>query len=179
MKLIQPTVRFNNELSVVSCPFDFSNPPFDAKDFAIALTKKMIKENGLGLASIQVGVPYRIFSIRTDPSYVCFNPRIVDFGGEVTLSEEGCLSFPGMKVKVKRYDELRLRFQNHDGTFITRKLAGLAARVAQHEYDHLDGVLFYNRASQFHRDQALKRWEAHLKKSSALNNKKERAGEAI
>jgi peptide deformylase len=70
-----------------------------------------------------------------------------------------------MKVKVKRYDEVRLRFQHHDGTFITRKFGGLAARVVQHEFDHLDGILHYNRANRFHRDQALNKWERALKRS--------------
>lgn len=177
MKLILPTQRFNNELSVVSDPFDFNNPPFDPQDFAVKFAQKMIKENGIGLAAIQVGVPYRIFAIRTDPVYVCFNPKIVDIGGEITSYNEGCLSFPDMFVKIKRHDEVRLRFQHHDGTYITRKLAGLAARIAQHEYDHLDGVLFYNRASSFHREQALKKWERNLERTAKerahINSKKE------
>lgn len=170
MELIKPTQRFNNALTVESTPFDFSRPPFNPQEFAVALGKKMIKENGVGLASIQVGVPFRIFAIRTDPVYVCFNPHIVGTTGELIVAEEGCLSFPGMLIKVKRYEEVRLRFQTHDGKFITRKLAGLAARVAQHEHDHLDGVLFYNRASLYHRDIALRKWERELKRTSALNS---------
>ena len=166
MEVIKPTTRLN-ELAKVSEPFDFSNPPFDPKEFAEALARKMIKENGIGLAAIQVGIPYRIFAIRTDPIFVCFNPRVVDVSGQEIIHEEGCLSFPGMTVKVKRFEEVRLRFQNHDGKFITRKLAGLAARVAQHESDHLDGVLFYNRATPYHREQALRRWERALKRKSA------------
>jgi peptide deformylase len=174
MELIKPTKRFDNELSVVSAPFDFTNPPFDPKSFSEALAKKMIRENGIGLAAIQIGMPYRVFVVRTDPVYVCFNPKIVDLGGEENIMEEGCLSFPGMSVKVKRFDELRLRFQNHDGQFATRKFAGLAARVIQHEYDHLNGILFYNRASRYHRDAALKKWERTLvKKSAPINTQKE------
>lgn len=168
MQLIKPTHRFNNELMVVSQPFDFNNPPFDPQEFAVKFAKKMIKENGIGLAAIQVGVPLRIFAVRTDPVYVCFNPKIVDATGELIASEEGCLSFPGLNIKVKRYDEIRLRFQTHDGKFITRKLAGLAARVAQHENDHLDGILFYNRASRIHRDRALDKWERSLRNKETV-----------
>jgi peptide deformylase len=164
MEIIKPTQIFNNELSVVSRPFDFNNPPFDPQDFSLALLKKMIKENGIGLAAIQVGVPYRVFAIRTDPAYVCFNPKIVDLSGEITVLEEGCLSFPDLYIKVKRHDEVRLRFQLHDGSFVTRKLAGLAARIAQHEHDHIDGILYYNRASRFHREQKLRKWERNLNK---------------
>jgi peptide deformylase len=175
MKLIKPTQRYDNELTVISKPFDFNAPPFDPQEFAVKLGEKMIRSNGIGLAAVQVGVPYRIFVVRTDPVYVCFNPRIVDVSGEELVDEEGCLSFPGMRIKVKRHDELRLRFQNHDGHFVTRKFAGLASRVTQHEYDHLDGILFYNRASHFHRDKALEKWERALKKERTLNTKKESA----
>jgi peptide deformylase len=163
MKLIKPTQHFKNELQVVSQPFDFDNPPFDPAEFAIALGNKMIKENGVGLAAIQVGYPYRIFAVRSDPVYVCINPKIVDLSGKEHLAEEGCLSFPGMLVKVKRFEEVRLRFQHVDGKYITRKFAGLAARVVQHEFDHMDGILHYNRASRYHRDAALKKWERAMK----------------
>lgn len=170
MKLIKPTTHFNNELQVVSEPFDFSNPPFDPEEFALALGKKMIAENGVGLAAIQVGYPLRIFAVRSDPVYVCFNPKIVDYSGEQLVAEEGCLSFPGMLVKVKRFEEVRLRFQHVDGKYVTRKFGGLAARVVQHEYDHLDGVVHYNRATRYHRDAALKKWTRAMKAHARAQN---------
>lgn len=173
MQLIKPTQRFNNELTVVSNAFDFDNAPFDPQAFAVALSQKMIKENGIGLAAVQVGYPIRAFAIRTDPVYVCFNPRIVDAGGEQQIAEEGCLSFPGMNIKVKRFEEVRIRFQHVDGKFITRKFGGLAARIIQHEMDHLSGILFYNRANAYHRDVALRKWERTMKRTSALNTTKE------
>jgi len=168
-EIVKPQKRHDNELMVVSRPFEFGNPPFDPELFAKDIATRMIQENGLGLAAIQIGVPYRVFAVRTDPIQVCFNPKIVDASGDFLPAEEGCLSFPNMFVKVKRYDHIRLRFQLHNGAFVTRKFEGLAARIVQHEQDHLDGILFYNRASTFHRDQALRKWERTLKKASALN----------
>lgn len=176
MQLITPRTSYNNELSVASDPFDFANPPFSPKDFAEALVKIMIKKNGIGLAAIQVGMPYQVFTVRSDPIQICFNPKIVDLSGEEVLADEGCLSFPGMSVKVKRFEEVRVRFQNFEGKFVTRKLAGLAARVVQHEIDHVNGILFYNRANKFHRDQALRRWERALKahnRAPTINSQKE------
>jgi peptide deformylase len=165
LSLIKATSRSCDPLSVVSQPFDFKNPIFDPEEFANALAAKMVRENGIGLAAIQVGVPYRVFAIRTDPIIVAYNPKFVGVDGEMILSEEGCMSFPGLQVKVKRFPEVRMRFQTATGKFVTQKLAGLAARIAQHEYDHLDGVLFFNRASHFHRDRLLDKWEKAINKA--------------
>ena len=166
LNLIKPTQRFNNELSIPCQPFDFSNPEFDIEEFTKTLAETMVREDGIGLAANQVGVPYRVFTVRSDPLLVCYNPKIVDLSGEELLGPEGCLSFPGLSVKVKRWEEVRLRFQNYKGTFVTRKFGGLAARVVQHEMDHLDGILFFNRANRYHRDQAFKRLDRTLRKSA-------------
>ena len=89
-------------------------------------------------------------------NYVCFNPRIVYSSPEVTSMEEACVSFPGVTVKVKRSKEIRVRFQTPSGMLVTKKFDGLTARTFQHELDHLDGILFFNRANRYHREKALK-----------------------
>lgn len=165
MDLIKATSRSCELLTTVSQPFDFKNPVFDPEEFANALAAKMVRENGVGLAAIQVGVSSRIFAIRTDPIIVAFNPKFVGVEGDMRLAEEGCLSFPGLWVKVKRIEEVRIRFQTPQGKFVTQKLAGMAARVAQHENDHLDGILFFNRASHYHRDRAIDKWERSINKA--------------
>lgn len=165
LELVKSKSRICDPLTVVSNSFDFRDPQFDPEEFANSLVRKMVHENGVGLAAIQVGVPYRIFAIRTDPIVVAYNPKFVGTQGDLMLSEEGCLSFPGLWVKVKRVEEVRLRFQTPQGKFVTQSLAGLAARIAQHEYDHIEGVLFFNRASRFHRDRTLEKWERQINKS--------------
>lgn len=164
-KLIKATSRICPILTTISQPFDFRDPQFDPEEFANSLVRKMVRENGVGLAAIQVGVPMRVFAIRTDPIIVAYNPKFVGTEGGMIASEEGCLSFPGLWIKVKRVEEVRLRFQTPQGKFVTQSLAGLASRIAQHEYDHIDGVLFFNRASRFHRDKKLDAWERVINKS--------------
>jgi peptide deformylase len=119
----------------------------------------MYESNGIGLAANQVGVPYRIFAMRGAPeNFVCFNPRIAQPSAMEVSLEEGCLTFPGLLVKIKRPQHVRVRFTKPNNDTITRQFTGMTARIFQHEIDHLDGVLFYNRANRFHRDKALEKW---------------------
>jgi peptide deformylase len=141
-------------------PFDFLNSPENPQDIAMELLKTMNDNNGIGLAANQIGKPYRVFAIRGFPeNYVCFNPRIVHMSEEKIYLEEGCLSFPNLIVKVKRPKQIRVRFQTPSGVVDTKVFDGLTARVFQHELDHLDGVLFYNRANRIHKEQAFKKLE--------------------
>ena len=138
-------------------PFDFTDPPGDPQELAVGLMQIMNDHNAVGLAANQVGVPFRVFVMRGYPeNFVCFNPKIVDYSNDVELLEEACLSFPGVNVKVKRPKSIRVRFQTPSGEMTTMSFDGLTARVFQHELDHLDGKLFFNRANKYHRDKALK-----------------------
>lgn len=140
--------------------FNFKDPPFDPIEFSQNMIKFVYENNALGVAANQVGVPYRIFAMRGSPeNFVCFNPKIVQPSeAEVTL-EEGCLSYPGLVVKVKRPQHVRVRFTTPNGDTITRQFTGMSARVFQHEIEHLDGVRFYDNANKYHRDKAMKEWK--------------------
>lgn len=152
-------VKYPDPILTTPCQdFDFNNPPFDPEKIAQEMLDTMVREKGIGLAANQVGLPYRLFVMRGEPSFACFNPKIVHAGEEVTLLDEGCLSFPNLIVKVKRSAEVRLRFQTPSGSTTTKTFHGLTAKVIQHEMDHLDGVLFFNRANRYHREKALKRF---------------------
>lgn len=150
----------NDPVLINKCQnFDFTNPPFDPVEFAQELIKYMYDKNGLGLAANQVGVPYRIFAMRAHPeNFVCFNPKIVQQSEQQITLEEGCLTYPGLLVKIKRPEFVRVRFSTPNGDTITRQFVGMSARVFQHEYDHLDGIRFYDKANKFHRDQAMRKW---------------------
>lgn len=140
--------------------FDFSNPPFDPIEFSQTLVKFMHENNALGVAANQVGVPYRIFAMRGNPeNFVCFNPKIVGTSEAEVLLEEGCLSYPGLLVKIKRPQHVRVRFTTPNGDGMTKQFTGLSARVFQHEFDHLDGKRFYDKANKFHRDKAFRAWD--------------------
>ena len=154
-------VKSNDPILLTQClPFNFQNPPFDPIEFSHDLIKFMYDCNGIGLAANQVGVPYRIFAMRGAPeNFVCFNPRVVQPSAEQISLEEGCLSFPGLVVKVKRPRHVRVRFTNPNGDTRTETFIGMSARIFQHELDHLDGRLYFNQASRYHREVALKKWK--------------------
>lgn len=157
--LITPTEKFDFERAKELC--------VDPVELSHELARVMLSENGVGIAANQVGSPHRVFLIKSDPIIVCFNPRIVDSSEAKTTEVEGCLSFPELRVEVERPAEIRIRYEQPNGETVTKHWVGRTARIAQHELDHLDGVLFYSRAKKFHLDRArrrqriaLKRWRA-------------------
>lgn len=150
-------VKYPNPILTTPCQeFDFNNPPVDPETLAHNMIDFMTKAKGIGLSANQVGLPYKVFAMKGDPNFVCFNPKIVNLSEDQTFLDEGCLSFPGVICKIKRSNEVRLRFQTYSGATTTKTFHGLTAKVIQHEMDHLDGVLFFNRANKYHRDKALK-----------------------
>lgn len=119
----------------------------------IAMMRVFMREaNGVGLSANQVGIPYRFFIARAPErdgkwkQYVFFNPLIKKFSKEKETIEEGCLSVPGKFGPVERAFSLSLEALNLQGKKINLTARGLLARICQHEIDHLDGVLFIDRA---------------------------------
>lgn len=162
-------LAFNDEyLHESTKPFSFDNPPYDPKELYDALADCMCQENGVGLAANQMGLPYSVFVIGNphDRENVIgvFNPVIVDYFGAEVYAEEGCLSYPGLYMKIKRPNGIRVRYTTYAGNTDTIKFEGFTARVFQHEYDHLQGIDFRSRASLYHREKAYK--------DMKLNNRK-------
>lgn len=155
-------MELNNQYLLEECkPFDFLHPPFDPIEFAQELVKFMHENRALGVAANQVGVPYRIFAMRGHPeNFVCFNPKITQPSEKTVVLEEGCLSYPGLLVKIKRPEFIRVRFSTPNGDTLTKQFIGMSARVFQHEYEHLEGNRFYDKANKFHRDQAMRKWKS-------------------
>jgi len=147
-------------LKTVCEKFDFSNPPFEPVEFAQALVRKMYACNALGLAANQVGTCLRIFALRGQPeNFVCFNPRVVWESEQTVILEEACVSFPGLIVKIKRPEFIRVRFQTPNAEIMTKQFIGMTARCFLHEMDHLEGKVFYEQANRYHRDLAFKKWK--------------------
>jgi peptide deformylase len=155
--MILPLVpKDNNLLTNKLDTFDFSNPPTDPIQLAKDLSETMLHHNGMGLAANQVGLPYRVFVIKSNPILACFNPKIVAVTGEHVELEEGCLTFPNYYVKIRRPKQIRVRYTYPNGETVTEIYDGMTARIFQHELDHLDGVLFMSRATLYHREKAEK-----------------------
>lgn len=123
------------------------------------MRKAMLDANGIGLAAPQVGVSIRLL-LYTDMSdeknpqvHALINPVILKMAGEQIDPPEGCLSLPGLMGNVRRAQTIWVKATNLQGKTIKFKAEGLTARVIQHEIDHLDGILFIDRA-----DPATLRW---------------------
>lgn len=100
------------------------------------------KSKGIGLAASQIGVNQKVIVARLwKDEYVFINPHITSQSREKEVSEEGCLSLPGIYLNIKRSKKIRVKAINQEGKKIKIKAKGLLARVLQHEIDHLDGIL--------------------------------------
>ncbi|MCS7306090.1 MAG: peptide deformylase [Thermoguttaceae bacterium] len=112
----------------------------------------MYERDGVGLAANQVDLPYRLFVMnptgdrtQKEQEFVLINPEILSRKGGMEEKEEGCLSLPGIFAPVRRSSKIVLAAYNLQGQEVKYEFEGLAARAAQHELDHLDGVLFIDR----------------------------------
>lgn len=108
-----------------------------------------LDDKGVGLAAPQVGKSLRLCIIKFEnKTYILINPKISSKSWKKEIKEEGCLSFPGLYLPVKRNQKITVKAQNRSGKKITLKAEGFFARVLQHEIDHLDGILFIEREAQ-------------------------------
>jgi peptide deformylase len=121
----------------------------------------MHDDKGVGLAGPQVGLLKRIFVTHAegDDTRVFINPSIIWTSQEQVKGEEGCLSVPGVWADVKRPERIKVQAWNEKGRAFTLEVSGMLARVIQHEYDHLEGVLFIDRLNETVREKALSRLE--------------------
>jgi len=147
----QPIKKFDSGLSVlVDAMFD-----------------TMEEGDGIGLAAPQIGVPQRLFVVDTRKAgerMAFVNPEVVETSHEQDSYEEGCLSIPGMYYNIVRPLEVTVQAQDVQGNPFSIKATGLFARVIQHEYDHLNGVLFIDRMEQGARDALVAAYEKKRKK---------------
>lgn len=137
--------------------FDFENPTHDPKEVEKDLAEAMEKFGGLGLSANQVGVDVRMFVMRTqDGIQGFFNPELTRVSQETDLLKEGCLSFPDIYLMIKRSKVVEMKYFDADGKEHITSLDGLGARCVQHEIDHLNGIVFLQRASKLKLERALK-----------------------
>ena len=147
---IRTVVKNPNEVLETKCQ---PVTAFD-KNLAILLDdmhETMVESDGVGIAAPQVGVAIRAaivdFREGQDPIEM-INPELVLFEGAET-DIEGCLSFPGIFGEVERYDHIKIKAQERDGSWYELEAEGYEARAIQHEMDHLDGVLFTSKITKY------------------------------
>ena len=157
-KLYELIEEASKVLRTPPADFDFDNPSADPKEIETNLSETLIKFGGLGLSANQVGLNARVFVMKTaDKGTVgFFNPELLRVSQETELMREGCLSFPDIYIMLKRSKEVEMKYQDSDGEEHVLMLEGLGARCVQHEIDHLNGIIFLERASQLKLERALK-----------------------
>jgi peptide deformylase len=146
----------------VSTPWDFAVDG-NAEVFEKDMIKFMLVNRGIGLAANQVGIAKQVFTIGSSnipgfpEPFAVFNPKILKVSEELVSEKEGCLSYPGLWLVVKRPAKIIVEYQTSKGDLVEAELDGLVARCFQHEYDHLFGVCFVDKVSQMKLNLAMKK----------------------
>ncbi|MFZ2192640.1 MAG: peptide deformylase [Candidatus Moraniibacteriota bacterium] len=117
------------------------------QELILDMIETMKENNGMGLAAPQVGKSLRLCVIKFErKTYVLINPKFKSKSWSKEICEEGCLSFPGQFLPIKRSKKVKVIAKNKAGKEIEIKAEGLLARALQHEIDHLDGILYIERS---------------------------------
>ena len=133
---------------------DIADPEFQA--FIDSLIRCGLENDGVGIAAPQVGKAMRMFIMapRPNPRYpdapesdpvAVINPVILNLSGEMEPGWEGCLSVPGFRAQIRRHQEIDVAFTDRTGRHQRARFSGFMARLFQHEFDHLEGILYPER----------------------------------
>jgi peptide deformylase len=156
-------LKYPNKILQERIPeFDFNNTEFDPISLEKEMLGLMLRNNGIGLAANQVGLKVRMFVMgdaeNPQQAQAFYNPMVVEHLDQIIELEEGCLSFPGVYVKVKRPTKILARWQNSKGEWQQGELSGYDCVCFLHELDHLEGIIFKDRVSSL-------KWALAVKKS--------------
>ena len=129
---------------------------------------------GIGLSANQIGIMERVFVMYSDvkkrETITCFNPEIVTKSDTEILMDEGCLTYPGLWLKVKRPDGIEVQYEDKSGEIQHQAMFGLECRIFLHEYDHMEGMDFTQKVSKIKLNRALKRRSKMVKRSKLVEN---------
>ena len=148
--MIYPIVAYGDPV-LKKVAVDIEKETTDVKQLAEDMFETMYESHGVGLAAPQIGKSIRMFVVDAEPldeenlkgfKKVFINPTIVEESGNEWAFEEGCLSIPGIRADIYRKERIKIRYFDTDWNEHTDVFDGYAARVIQHEYDHIQGVLF-------------------------------------
>ncbi len=159
--MILPIVAFGDP--VLTSKAKDINPDYpNLKELISDMWETMYNAEGVGLAAPQIGESIRLFIIDASPfkedepevdglKRVFINPVIFEKTGKDLLFNEGCLSFPGLREDIYRKPDIKIRYYDEDFNEHTESYTGIASRIIQHEYDHIEGVVMINRISPLKR----------------------------
>lgn len=163
-------IKFPDDILRERMPeFDFDNPPMDPVQLEKDLLETMYASDAVGLAANQVGIKTRVFVMGhrslPDNGQAFFNPVIEATVSDLDEFEEGCLSFPGVFIPVKRPKRIKAKWQNSAGELQEAELSGYECVAFLHEFDHLEGIVFKDRVSTL-------KWALGVKKSQSKKKRK-------
>tara|TARA_Y100000004_G_scaffold196076_1_gene264951 strand:- start:1896 stop:2441 length:546 start_codon:yes stop_codon:yes gene_type:complete len=170
-KLLPP-----NDPRVLSSIADFDIEEFkkeekiELKEFVDNMFKTMKNYGGIGLSANQVGKPYRMFvmgdhlDIQKGKKWCCINPKIVNVTKDLIRYKEGCLTFPFLFLDIERPQDITVEYLDENLEKQEAHMTGIVARCFQHEFDHMQGIVFTEHVSKLKLDMALKKRDKEIKK---------------
>ena len=158
-----------NTNTALTIPLSGCSEDMNRQEMKDNLIETMEHYNGIGLSANQCGIMERVFVMYSDVKkkeiIACFNPKIITESDEEVFMDEGCLTYPGLWLKVKRPDGIEVTYEDENGKKQERAMFGLECRVFQHEYDHMEGTNFTKKVSRLRLNMARKRQLKQAKKS--------------
>jgi peptide deformylase len=154
MKRLLPITQLGEK--VLRTPAKMVRNPKDVRTLAAQMLATMRQARGVGIAANQVGAGLRLFIVAPEPSeryphaprlppILMINPRLINHSKKRVTDWEGCLSIPGMRARVPRWQRIEIEFTTLQGERLRAELTGFVARIFQHEFDHINGRVFLDR----------------------------------
>ena len=143
----------------------------ELKEFADNMFETMKKYGGIGLSANQVGKPYKMFVMGDHPNiekgkkWVCINPKITNVTTDLIRYKEGCLTFPFLFLDIERPQDISVEYLDENLEKKEEHMTGIAARCFQHEFDHMQGIVFTEHVSKLKLEMALKKRDKQIKRA--------------
>ena len=143
----------------------------ELKEFIDNMFETMKKYGGIGLSANQVGKPYRMFIMGDHPNiskgkkWVCINPKITNVTKDLIRYKEGCLTFPFLFLDIERPQDISVEYLDENLEKKEEHMTGIVARCFQHEFDHMQGIVFTEHVSKLKLEMALKKRDKQIKRA--------------
>ena len=143
----------------------------ELKEFVDNMFETMKKYGGIGLSANQVGKPYRMFVMGDHPNiskgkkWVCINPKITNVTKDLIRYKEGCLTFPFLFLDIERPQDITVEYLDENLEKKEEHMTGIVARCFQHEFDHMQGIVFTEHVSKLKLDMAMKKRDKQIKRA--------------
>ena len=166
-----------NDPRVLSSIADFDieifkdNEEIELKEFVDSMFETMKNYGGIGLSANQVGKPYRMFVMGDHPNiekgkkWVCINPKITNVTKDLIRYKEGCLTFPFLFLDIERPQDISVEYLDENLEKKEEHMTGIVARCFQHEFDHMQGIVFTEHVSKLKLDMSLKKRDKQIKRA--------------